>query len=181
MMSVQQAQAQANKRLLLLGADIYRGVGSYSAITFGAGLNAAYHKPLQNNLVLVGKAGLNYYKAEFYSVGTGFGYTGNPTTTYPGQFYSTYNETSVSGLTLPVTIGLRQYLPSIAKGAHADAGIGAEVGIYNASTSFLFAPSVGYMLPLKAGNYLDLNLSILTSFARGGTIVGIGAALGLPQ
>lgn len=179
--TTQFVQAQANNKMVLLGLDLYKGVGTYTAITYGAGLSAAYHKPLEKNLVFTAKAGVSFYKAELYSIGSGFGYTGNPTTMYPGQFYSTFDETSITGIALPISAGLRQYLPTIVKGAHADVGIGARVGVSKFSTSFLFTPSVGYMLPLPGGNYLDFTLLLQTKLARGGTVIGLGVALGLPR
>jgi hypothetical protein len=187
---VQTAHGQAGEKVLFIEADLLRGVGRYNGLTWGAGLNGRVQYPLTPTLAVTGNVGVEYYRIRYYDYGGGYSYLGygiNPitgggiNTIYwnPGSAY----EDRTSGVSLPVTVGPRLYLPNVANGLHAGLNLGADIAGTRATlrTSFHFSPVVGFIRPLGNGRYLDLTAYYATSFTRyAGGVVGLSAAYGLP-
>ena len=182
------AFGQADKKILYVGADLLRGVGKYNGLGFGAGMNARLQYPLIPNLALTAKVGVEYYKIAYYGYLPGYSSLGYGYNIITGWGFNTYNyipgltySDESYGLSLPVTVGPRLYLPAVLKGLHTDLNVGADVAATKTMlTSLHVSPGVGYTLPLANGHFLDVTTSFVTNFKRGNGVVGLSVAYGLP-
>lgn len=186
--SGQPAVAQADRKLLFAGADLLHGVGRYNALRVGGGLSARVQYPLRSNLALTAKVGVEYYRIRYYDYLPGYSYLGYGYNIITGYGFNTiyYGAgygylVNDNGVSLPVTVGPRLYLPGLVRGLHTDLNAGLDVAATRTLiTSLHIAPGVGYAVLLSTGNYLDVSLNYGTSFGRGSGVFGLSAAYGLP-
>lgn len=153
--------AQNNQRLVLVGLTPGLGIGVYNGIGLSAGLDLRYQHPIAPNLALTAKTGIDVFRVK---------------SRYAEQFRQQYKTTA--GFSIPLTVGPRYYFP---KGLYTGLNVGADIGVSKlAVTSFRFEPSVGMLVPLRAGRYLDVGTSVNTSFNRGSGVFSFNFAYGLP-
>jgi len=179
---------QMDKTMLFVGANLARGVGKYNGLGVGGGLNARLHYSLWPTLALTAQLGLEYYKIKYYDYLPGYSYLGYGYNAITGFGFNTINygpgyvyPVDTWGISLPITVAPRLYLPTLLKGLHADLNLGVDVAATRTMlTSLLVSPGVGYTLPLADGNFLDILIGYGTSLSRGSGVVGVSVAYGLP-
>ena len=177
--------AQVNTTKLLVATDVLHGVGN--ALRLGNGVNARFQYPLTKTLAITGKVGIEYYRINYtYYVP---GYVGPTFTYYAGNwgFYGVYDipgsiyRQETTGLSMPITVGPRLFLPMLRDGLHVDLNVGADVGVSRTMrTSLHLSPGVGYVVPLPKGRSLDIIAHYVTALKRQTSIVGISVAYELP-
>ncbi|MBC8154859.1 MAG: hypothetical protein H7Z72_18335 [Bacteroidetes bacterium] len=158
---INQATAQSDQTLLLIGANPGVGIGIYNSVGVNFGIDLRYQHPLTNNLTLIGKTGIESLRVKGR---------------YVDQFRQEYQ--TATGLGIPITVGPRYY---IMPGLYGGLNLGADIGITKlVSSSFRFEPGVGIVVPLQAG-YLDVGTSISTSLSRGSGTFSFNVSYGLKR
>lgn len=151
------AHAQADKQLLYLGTGLGLGVGRYNDLDLSTGLNLRFQQPLGAGFSLTARTGGDF------SVVKG-----------KEKDYYRYYYGTTSGFSIPLTVGPRFY---IVDGLHTDLNVGVDLGVTElTSTSLHFEPAVGYTLPLANSHYLDLGISLITSFEQGSGVFSFNLA-----
>lgn len=176
------AFGQAADKIIYGGVNLTHGVGPYNSVNLGAGISGRIQYPLTPTVALTAKLGLEVYRVTNtflysssylgygYNIITGFGFNTLYYNYYPYDYAAT-------GINIPFSFGPRVYLTS---NFHADLGIGVDIAANEVLTSDLHVePGIGYTLPLSNGNFVDVNTSYFTSFARGSGAFTIGIAYGL--
>ena len=180
------AFAQSDKVIIYGGVDALRGVRG-NGLNFGLGLNAKLQYPIAPNLALTAKIGAEHYKISGYSYGLGYynlGYGYNLVTgwgfnTPQYQVSASYYETR--GTSLPVTVGVRYYIPAILEGFHVDLNGGMDIAVSETLRhSVRLEPNVGYTLTLGNGQFLDLSLMYVNALQPRTGIIGLSVAYGFP-
>ncbi|GAB3691413.1 hypothetical protein GCM10027592_09420 [Spirosoma flavus] len=178
---------QANEKLLYVAGDVLGGVGTYNTIDYGAGVNLRLHYPVLPQLAVTAKIGVEYYtiSAYRYMTTTYLGYGYNPISGFGfNTIYSAPGGISgekTYGVSLPIVVGPRLYLPALRNGAHVDLNAGADVAASKMMiTSLHVSPGAGLTLPLPNNKFLDVMAYYVTSFERGSGVVGVSVAYGLP-
>lgn len=157
---VQGTLAQQDQRLLLSGVTPGLGIGLYNGIGLSGGIDLRYQHPLVNHLTITVKTGLEAFRIK------------SRYTEYYRQNYQT-----VTGLSVPITVGPRYY---VHKGMYGGLNLGADISVSKlAATSFRFEPAVGAVVPLPSGRYVDVGTSVVTSFSRGSGVYLFTVAYGL--
>lgn len=178
---------QANAKLLYIAADVLRGIGKYNAIDYGVGANVRLHYPILPQLAVTAKAGVEYYtiSAYRYMTTTYLGYGYNPISGFGfNTIYSAPGGISgekTYGVSIPLVVGPRLYLPAIRNGAHVDLNVGADLAASRIMvTSLHVSPGAGFTIPLPDDKFLDVMAYYVTSFERGSGVLGVSFAYGLP-
>ncbi|MBD2704069.1 hypothetical protein IC229_25715 [Spirosoma sp. BT702] len=178
---------QANSKLLYVAGDVLLGVGKYNAIDYGAGVNIRLHYPILPQLAVTAKAGIEYYfiSAYRYMTTTYLGYGYNPISGFGfNTLYSAPGGVSgekTYGVSIPLAVGPRLYLPALRNGAHVDLNVGADLAASRIMvTSLHVSPGAGITLPLPNDKLLDVMAYYVTSFERGSGVIGVSVAYGLP-
>lgn len=153
--------AQSDQSLLFIGVNPGVGIGVYNGIGVAGGINLRYQHPLNNNLTLIARTGIESFRIK-------------------GRYADYYQQNfqTATGISIPIAGGPRYYFM---ENLYGGLNLGVEIGANKLSaTAFLFEPGVGLVVPLKGGNYLDVGTSIVTSFSRGSGIFAFNIAYGLP-
>lgn len=178
--------AQSDKTILYASVDAMRGAKG-NGINYGAGLNAKLQYPIAPNLTLTARLGLEHYKISGVSYGLGYptlGYGNNLITgwgwnTPQYQVNALYYETR--GTNLPITVGVRYYIPAVLEGFHVDMNGGVDATLSESlRSSVRFEPNVGYTLTLGNGKFLDLSLAYLNALKPRTGVFGLSIAYGIP-
>lgn len=158
---INQAAAQSDQTLLLIGTNPGLGIGVYNSVGVSGGIDLRYQHPLTHNLTLIGKTGIESLRVKGR---------------YVDQFRREYQ--TATGLGVPITVGPRYY---IMQGLYGGLNLGADIGVTRLiSSSFRFEPGVGAVVPLRDG-YLDVGISISTSLSRGSGTFSFNIGYGLKR
>ena len=178
--------AQSDKIILYASVDALHGVRG-NGLNYGAGLNAKLQYPIAPNLALTARVGAEHYKIAGYSYGLGYptlgyGYnliTGWGFNTPQYQVNTFYYETR--GTSLPLTVGVRYYVPAVLNGLHVDMNGGVDAAVSETlRNSVRLEPNVGYTLSLGNGHFLDLSLAYFNALKPRTGVIGLSVAYGIP-
>lgn len=173
---------QATAKLLFGGVHLNYGVGQYKPLPYGIGISGRFQYPVTRSISLTAKVGFESYRIHYTALNPyaylGYGY--NPISGFGfNTMYLSYamNNYRATGLNVPLALGPRVYLTDR---VHADLLGGVDVGANEHMRSAVHLEAgAGYILPLKSGGFLDVNVGFLTSVIKGSNMLTAGVAYGI--